>query len=401
MAERPSVLLVSPDYPPPLVGGSLTYIHITAQNYPGRLEILAGSERSAGLAEITDSRHQIRRTRLVVSSSPDPSRYRLVLMYVYLLTFALVRMRRYKAVLAHGGVVANALMFLAGRLRGVPVIGIEYGETIRMPLVRRGLKNMAKGWLIRKLYPLAGGNVVISAETRDMLIELGVNRANLRLIPPMLNRGKVTAGEASPTAAAPTVLTVGRLIERKGFHLVIDAAVQLRKSLPDLQVLIAGDGPIRSQLERQIATLGLQATVKMLGRVSDEELARRYQECHVFVLASIMLPDGDSEDSPSTAIEASSYGKPVVIGAAGGTSSCVDHEVTGYRIDPSDQALLVETIERLLVDRELAARMGRAGQRKIEEQHNPAKAGRVLGDFVEALARGDTSPTPAETVVGA
>ena len=132
------------------------------------------------------------------------------------------------------------------------------------------------------------------------------------------------------------LLFVGRLVERKGVQVLLEALARLRDR-PGVRVRVVGDGPMRGALERQAATLGVADRVRFDGSVSTEELVRRFRECDVFVLPAVVDAKGDTEGLGVVLIEALSYGKPVIASAAGGIVDIVRDGETGLLVPPGDR----------------------------------------------------------------
>lgn len=155
------------------------------------------------------------------------------------------------------------------------------------------------------------------------------------------------------------ILTVGRLIARKGHAYLIEALALLAR--PDTHLVIVGEGHERAALEHQVRALHLEERVSFAGRVSDAELQRLYQACQVFVLPAIVDSSGDTEMLGMVSLEAMRYGKPVVATRVGGVADIVQDGATGLLVDQRNPALLAAAIDRLLADPALADALGRAG----------------------------------------
>lgn len=381
----PKVLLVSPDFPPPLVGGSLTYIFNLVQHYRGRVDVLAAPASSA---EIVDERHRVRRPRALVNSK-QPSRPELAASYAYML-FVLpfrIAIGRYDLVVANSGQFGNSLVIVVARLTHVPVCVVAYAEEITIPLHRRGAGPALKRWFLRVLYPKASGFLAVCHFTADQLANLGVGKERIEIVVPMLALDKTDGVAQDKDHRGARVLTVGRLERRKGFRELIEAIARLVDRIPEIELTIVGDGPERPILEQMADRLGVSDRIAFAGRVSDDDLVKLYRQSDVFVLANLFLDDGNVEGAPTVFIEAGAHGLPVIGGISGGTSDVVHNGETGVLVDPSDVAELSEAIARVLQDPDLAAKMGSAGRRKVLADHDPAANGARAEAFLRSLAR--------------
>ena len=177
--------------------------------------------------------------------------------------------------------------------------------------------------------------------------------------------GAGASGAAStPTAPPPiglTLLSVGRLVERKGVRYVIDALNILPREL-GARLVIIGDGPERERLESQARDLGVVERVEFRGWVDPTELDRAYSEADIFVLPAVVDARGDTEGLGMVLLEAMAYGKPVIATPLGGITDIVENERTGLLVPPDDGAALAQAIARLAHNPALAGKLGDAGR---------------------------------------
>ncbi len=157
------------------------------------------------------------------------------------------------------------------------------------------------------------------------------------------------------------VLAVGRLIERKGYPVLIEAMDRIRRRFPGAHLTIVGEGRQRPALEAMVERLGLSGVVTLAGRVSDEELDRLYRSAGVFVLPAIVDKGGDTEGLGVVLLEALSYGVPVVASGIGGILDIVEDGETGLLVPPGDPDALAEAVSRLLADRAMARALAERG----------------------------------------
>lgn len=154
------------------------------------------------------------------------------------------------------------------------------------------------------------------------------------------------------------IFSLGRLVEYKGYRYLIEAARYLGN---DYVVLIGGEGVLKEELQNEIATLGVEEKVKLLGRIPDEELPTYYRACTLFCLSSIQK----TEAFGIVQIEAMSCGKPVVATCIphSGVAWVNEHGVSGLNVTPKDAKALADAI-RTIADDELAYRKFSAGAEK-------------------------------------
>jgi len=161
------------------------------------------------------------------------------------------------------------------------------------------------------------------------------------------------------------LLFVGRLVERKGVHLLLDALATLP---PERRVIlnVVGDGPDRAKLQAQADRLGLGGRAVFHGFVSKEELQRRLETCDAFVLPAVIDAKGDTEGLGVVLIEAMSYARPVIASAAGGIVDIVRDGRNGFLVPPGDAAALAAAIVGMMDDPSAARALGLHGREDVE-----------------------------------
>lgn len=181
-----------------------------------------------------------------------------------------------------------------------------------------------------------------------------------------LNRFDVTAPDSSDggsaAAAPPLILSIGRLIEKKGYPYLIDACARLKTGGLRFRCEIAGDGPLHTALLDLIAARGLAAEVRLLGPTPQDDIIRKLAQARVFALACATDSDGGMDNLPTVIMEAMAAGLPCVSTRLAGVPEMVDHETTGLLVRERDPEALAQALARLLHDESLARRMGEAGR---------------------------------------
>ncbi len=161
------------------------------------------------------------------------------------------------------------------------------------------------------------------------------------------------------------LLFVGRLVERKGVHYLLDALGAVRERV-EVRLDVVGEGSMRRALEERASSLGLRHHVTFHGFVSDDELAERYRSADAFVLPATYDAKGDVEGLGVVLIEAAGFGLPLIGTAAGGIPDIVKHDETGLLVPPGDVEALAEAVEALAVDRERSRALGRGAREHVE-----------------------------------
>jgi phosphatidylinositol alpha-1,6-mannosyltransferase len=184
----------------------------------------------------------------------------------------------------------------------------------------------------------------------------------------------------------PLVVSVSRLVPRKGMDVLIEAANRLAPSYPDLTLVIAGDGRQRGRLERLAARSPLH--VRVLGRVGDDDRAALLGAADVFVMACRNRWFGlEQEGFGIVFLEAAAAGVPQIAGASGGAPEAVLHGVTGLVVDhPEDPGEVAEAVRALLADPTRRRRMGRAARARVVESFNTGVLASRLADALAGVA---------------
>lgn len=189
--------------------------------------------------------------------------------------------------------------------------------------------------------------IAISRYTADLIHEHHP-RGPVDLVLPGFDQRAVLPAPAS----RPTLLTVARLADRyKGHDVVLQALPAVLERFPDAQWVIAGDGPLRGDLEARAASLGVSDSVRFLGYVDDAQRAELLSRAWVFVMPSRLPPRGaGGEGFGIVYLEAAEAGVPVVAGNVAGALDAVDDGRSGLLVDPERPEAVAGALLRLLSD---------------------------------------------------
>lgn len=188
------------------------------------------------------------------------------------------------------------------------------------------------------------------------------------------------------------LVSVGRLIEFKGFQHLIGACSILKRRGVAVDLRIIGEGPLRPELEERIRAEDVADTVKLMGVRSQEEIKRELAEADLFVLASIFDSVGASDILPTVITEAMACRLPVVSTTVTGIPEMVVHGITGLLVEPMDENAMADAIAELGGDPERRERMGDAGRRRAENLFTFDATAGVLGQRFVELAEKDRLP---------
>ncbi len=325
-------LLVTLEYPPQ-VGGVANYYANMVQNLP-----------STKISVLVIKKHWLR-SFLTITKTIKKEKIELVLV---------------GQVLPLGTVV-----WLLSKVLPIKYITMTHAMDITYPL-----KYPRKKWLMTKILNASERVTTVSNYTKRELQKLltGRNQYKISIIPPGPNLTPAKYPDLPSSPEQPTILSVGRLVKRKGHDMVLRAMPAVIKKFPKAQYLIAGDGPYRDTLEDFVKKHKLEKNVEFMGRVPEEEIARLYAGCNLFIMPSRALPDQDVEGFGLVFLEANSFGKPVIAGNSGGVPDAVVDGKTGFLVDPEDPHMIAKAIIQLLYNQDLADRLGEQGKNRVANE---------------------------------
>lgn len=254
------------------------------------------------------------------------------------------------------------------RIKSVPVVVVTYGEEVTM--YSRG------GRMRSMLLSVLRGADAITCLTNDSATEIsglaGIPPAAITVLPPPADTAITTVQPASVEALRDkynlndrrVLLTVSRLVPRKGIDVTLRALAQVRDEFPDVFYLIVGEGPYRTELEKLTSDLHLTHIVIFAGPHPPPLNYPFYHLCEIFLMPNRIMPDGEREGYGIVFVEAALAGKPVIGGRTGGAFDAIVDKETGILVDPNDPAEIATAIRTLLNDNVLARSMGEAGKMK-------------------------------------
>lgn len=247
--------------------------------------------------------------------------------------------------------IASPRAVLAFRRAGLPCSVFIYGADIN---IRRPARIHARMYATAALMT---HRIVISNGTRAIF------RRRL----PGLSTHMITPGielpERPSTRRGPGegIVSVGRLVRRKGFDTLLDAVAILKREgiMPPLTII--GDGPDRAWLMERAATLGLDTTTRVVSGLSDEEVRQQLATHRAFCLLPRSLGNGDVEGFGIVFLEAAREGLPVVAGRSGGVPDAVNDGGNGWLVDPVNASDAARRLKAILTDDDLWRRQSEAG----------------------------------------
>ncbi len=185
----------------------------------------------------------------------------------------------------------------------------------------------------------------------------------------------------------PCIISVGRLIEKKGFADLIEACRLLTKKGCNFRCEIVGEGPLGAALRAQIAEGGLESNVQLMGLQTQEQIKKRLADATVFVLPCTTDPAGGTDNLPTVIMEAMAAGLPVVSTPIAGVPEMVEDGVTGELVPPAEPKALADAIERFITNPARARQFGKCGLELARKKFSIEKSVSALIGMLEESAR--------------
>lgn len=260
-----------------------------------------------------------------------------------------------------GGVIAAAAR------GGRPLVVSLHGSDVFI-----AERNALAGRAARSVFGRAGWVTACSDDLRDRAVALGARADRSETVPYGVDTQRFTPdaqvradvrGELG-VGDRPFIFAAGRLVRKKGFEHLIDAARLLRAEIPDVQVAIAGDGDLRADLAERIGRGG-DAPVTLLGNRSQQDVARLAAAADVIAVPSVHDDAGNVDGLPNFALEALATATPVVATTAGGLPQAIEDGISGRLVPERDSAALAAAIGDLLRHPSTARRIGRAARARV------------------------------------
>lgn len=230
----------------------------------------------------------------------------------------------------------------------------------------------------------------ISNHWRKRLIELGCNKDKTVVHRAGIDSEKFRSQERRPHKNnIINILTVGRLVEKKGIEYAIQAEASITHKYPNLDTKyrIGGDGPLKTKLKALISELNAEEQIKLLGILRDDEVKSLMMQSDIFLLPSVTSQEGDQEGIPAVLMEALATGMPVISTYHSGIPELVADGKSGFLVPERDVDALVEKLGYLVEHPELWSKMGRFGREFVEKHYDIKKLNQRLVEIYQNLVQ--------------
>ncbi|MEK6968553.1 MAG: glycosyltransferase [Nanoarchaeota archaeon] len=169
------------------------------------------------------------------------------------------------------------------------------------------------------------------------------------------------------------LISVARLVEKKGLTYSIDAIKKIVRKYPDVKYTIIGKGPLEAELKEKIAALSLEKNVILVSELPNIDVLRQINNSDIFVMACIKAKNGDMDGTPNSILEAMALGVPVVSTKLAGIPEVISDGKEGLLVEPKNSEQLTEAIIRLIEDKGLRSKIIKNAKIKIDNEFNAHK----------------------------
>ena len=226
----------------------------------------------------------------------------------------------------------------------------------------------------------------ISERWKKELINLGCKADKIDVHRMGIDIGKFRFCQRTAENDRPiNILTVARLVEKKGVEYGIRAVGKVLENYPEVQYRIAGDGPLKKHLLDLISALKLKKNIHLLGSKDQDEILDLMTDSDILLAPSVTSKDGDQEGIPVVLMEAFANGLPVISSFHSGIPELIKEGISGFLVPERDVDAIKEKLKQLILKPELRFQMARAGRKHIESHYDAAKLNHRLVRLYEGL----------------
>ncbi|HET9221132.1 MAG TPA: glycosyltransferase, partial [Roseiflexaceae bacterium] len=261
---------------------------------------------------------------------------------------------------------------LAARLRGLPLVISLHGSDVYLA-ERAAPLALAAASALRA----AAAVTACSSDLRERALRLGASADRVDVIPygvdpqafqPDQASGAHVRAELGLPPDTPLVVTVSRLVYKKGLTYLLEAFPRVLERHPRAVLVIAGYGDLRDELERRAGELGIAARVRFPGQLARDRAARYVGAADVYAVPSIHDQGGNVDGLPNALLEGMGAARPIVASRVAGIPEVINDGQHGLLTPERDSDALAAAITRLLDDRALAQRLGAAARRRVLDE---------------------------------
>lgn len=377
MVKR-NILLVTGVFPPAF-GGMQNYYYHLCGNSGHNVTVLASDHSGA---EAFDAQQSFKIIRKPFFTDEKVNLIHTLRLYHY--TKAVIEREKID-ITVYGYILYGFIGLLLKLFYGKPYVVSVHGMDVRQLARFFGMRG-----IVSLILKHASSVMANSKYTKSIVQELGVPGERIEVIYPGVE-DRYDKALKDPILAEKhgltnkyVLMTLGRLVKRKGFDMVIKSLGEIKRTVPNAVYLVVGDGPEMQELVRLAQESGVEDSVIFAGRASQQDMVKYYNLCDLFIMPSRLREEkGDLEGFGIVYMEAASCAKPVIGGNSGGVREAVLDGETGLLVDPASTASIAEAVIRIYSDSNLAGTLGANGYLRAKAQFRYQK---IVEGFDEMLS---------------
>lgn len=356
-------LLITLDFPPN-IGGIAVYYKNICENLPiDAIHVLAPD---IPYHEIFDStvKYAIHRKKMISSSFFAWPKWKVSIQEAQ----NIIKKENIQALLVGNILPCGTVAFILKMKLNIPYYIFIHGMDVSMI---RGRKKI----LAKKIMKNASIIFSNSNFTKHTIESFGISQEKIITVYPCPNPLPqaddleiITLRNAHGLHDKKILLTVGRLVERKGHDMVLKAMAEVVKKYENTVYIIAGSGPNKENLKNMVHGLRLEDNVIFVENASDKEISALYELCDIFIMASRQLDNNDYEGFGIVYLEANLFSKPVIAGRSGGVTEAVINSINGILVNPTDTKEISSSIIYLFDNPHQAHILGMQGMDRVKHK---------------------------------
>jgi len=291
------------------------------------------------------------------------------------------QLNRYDIIHCHFGYMGLEVLTLKklGFIKG-KIITTFYGSDCSSFIKKYGID------LYDELFKYADVILCLSEEMKERLVKLGCPRDKIRIQHLGID---VARFQPDPSKynnnGVLKLLTVGRMVEKKGIEYAIRAVYKLTEKYPDIEYTLIGDGPLRADLEHLCTELGISDYVRFLGPKNQTDIVDAMNRSDIFLAPSVTSENGDMEGTPTVLMEAQAMKMLVLSTFHSGIPEVVLDGRSGYLVPERNPDEIADKIRRLMEQSEMWNELRETGRKHIEKEFNTAVLSRRLERIYKSL----------------
>jgi len=284
--------------------------------------------------------------------------------------FLLHRKQQFNLLHAHWLLPNGFIAAVISKLCKIPLVISFHGSDVFVSKKNLLFKSMAK-WALKQ----AGKITSSSPEFKQYLEETEINTQKFHVIPYGVEPGLFDKVPVQSVVDLKKKLRIqkdelilfalGRIVWKKGFDYLIRTVPKVLEQVPNLKIIIGGDGSHLNALKQLVCSLGLDNVVHFPGAIYRNEIPTYFYLCDVFVMPAIHDPKGNVDGCPNVVLEAMASGKPVVASNISGIPLVVSHEENGLLVEEKNIDELAGAVLKLLASKKLRDEFGQASKEKV------------------------------------